>query len=108
MTNEIISQLRGVKKWTQDQPVGKTVTSLLDHASVRPEAYGVVLIIGAWNYPLHLSLLPLCGAIAAGNCALVKPSEVSPHIAQCIEAILPKYLDKECFKVNCRGDERLL
>ena len=43
------------------------------------DPYGVVLIIGAWNYPLHLTLGPLAGAIAAGNCAVIKPSEISPH-----------------------------
>jgi len=65
----------------------------------RPDPYGVVLIIGAWNYPLHLSLAPLAGAIAAGNCAVVKPSEISPHTAQAIEQLLTKYLDPECFQV---------
>jgi len=65
----------------------------------RADPYGVVLIIGAWNYPLHLSLAPLAGAIAAGNCAVVKPSEISPHTAQAIEQLLTKYLDPECFQV---------
>ena len=60
----------------------------------------MVLIIGAWNYPLHLTLAPLAGAIAAGNCAVVKPSEISPHTAQAIEQLLTKYLDPECFQVN--------
>ena len=64
------------------------------------DPYGVVLIIGAWNYPLHLTLAPLAGAIAAGNCAVIKPSEISPHTAQAIEQLLTKYLDPECFQVQ--------
>ena len=64
------------------------------------DPYGVVLIIGAWNYPLHLTLGPLAGAIAAGNCAVIKPSEISPHTAKAIEQLLTKYLDPECFRVK--------
>ena len=59
-----------------------------------------MLIIGAWNYPLHLTLGPLAGAIAAGNCAVIKPSEISPHTAKAIEQLLTKYLDPECFQVK--------
>ena len=56
--------------------------------------------MGAWNYPLHLTLAPLAGAIAAGNCAVIKPSEISPHTAEAIEKLLTKYLDPECFQVT--------
>ena len=48
---------------------------------IRPEPYGVALIIGPWNYPLQLLLSPLVGAMAAGNCAVLKPSEFAPHTA---------------------------
>lgn len=65
----------------------------------RPEPFGVVLIMGAWNYPLHLTLAPLAGAIAAGNCAIVKPSEISPNTAEAIEKLLTKYVDPDCFRV---------
>jgi acyl-CoA reductase-like NAD-dependent aldehyde dehydrogenase len=64
------------------------------------DPYGVALIIGAWNYPLHLTLGPLAGAIAAGNCAVIKPSEISPHTAKAIEQLLTKYLDPDCFQVK--------
>jgi acyl-CoA reductase-like NAD-dependent aldehyde dehydrogenase len=47
-----------------------------------------------------LTLAPLAGAIAAGNCAVIKPSEISPHTAQAIEQLLTKYLDPECFQVQ--------
>jgi len=47
-----------------------------------------------------LTLAPLAGAIAAGNCAVLKPSEISPSTASAIEKLLPKYLDPDCFKVT--------
>lgn len=64
---------------------------------VRKEPKGTVLIIGAWNYPIQLILLPLCGAIAAGCTVVLKPSEISAHTAQLISQLLPKYLDPECY-----------
>ena len=77
------------------------IVSMLDQPWVVPEPYGVVLIMGSWNYPVHVLLAPMGGAIAAGNCVVLKPSEVAPHVAKCIEELVPRYLDKECFKVSC-------
>ncbi len=55
---------------------------------IQPDPYGVALIIGPWNYPLQLLLAPLVGAIAAGNCAVLKPSEFAPHTAAVIDQII--------------------
>ncbi len=63
------------------------------------------MIIGPWNYPLQLVLAPLVGAIAAGNCAIVKPSEVVPTISGLLAARLPEYVDPECVRVD-RGGRR--
>lgn len=49
--------------------------------------------MGAWNYPLQLTLLPVAAAIAAGNAVVIKPSEVAPATAKFIAETLPKYLD---------------
>ena len=62
-------------------------------AYIQYQPYGVVLIIGAWNYPYQLCLVPLVGAIASGNCALLKPSELSENSAKLMEQLIPKYLD---------------
>jgi aldehyde dehydrogenase (NAD+) len=64
-----------------------------------------VLIIGAWNYPIQLLFSPLVAAIAAGNCAIVKPSELSPKTAALIERLLPDYLAAEAFQVITGGAE---
>ena len=63
------------------------------------EPLGVVLIIGPWNYPLQLLLLPLVGAIAAGNCAVLKPSELAPATSSLIAKVLPQYLDPACVQI---------
>ena len=60
----------------------------LDDAYIRREAFGVTLIMGAWNYPVQLSLGPLVGAIAAGNCAVVKPSELAPATADLVKTLV--------------------
>lgn len=66
----------------------------MDECYVKYDPYGVVLIIGAWNYPLQLLLCPLVGAIAAGNCAIIKPSEVAANTERLLAELLPKYLDQ--------------
>lgn len=71
----------------------KTFVNMLDSVEIHKDPFGVVLIIGAWNYPLQLTLLPVAGAIAAGNCVIIKPSEVAPASAKFIAETIPKYLD---------------
>ncbi|KAJ8656990.1 hypothetical protein O0I10_007324 [Lichtheimia ornata] len=70
-----------------------------DTTYVRKEPKGVVLVIGAWNYPVRLLLLPVVGAIAAGNCVVLKPSEVAEHTANFITTRLPDYLDKRAYTI---------
>lgn len=52
--------------------------------------------MGAWNYPLQLTLLPAMGAIAAGNCVIMKPSEIAAATAKYLYETVPKYLDTVC------------
>ncbi len=63
------------------------------------EPLGVVLIIGPWNYPIHLVLAPLVGALAAGNCAVLKPSEHTPACSALLAELVPQYLDPEAVAV---------
>ncbi|MEH2210007.1 aldehyde dehydrogenase [Nostoc sp.] len=62
-------------------------------AKIYPEPLGVVLIIGPWNYPFQLIISPLIGAIAAGNCAIIKPSEIASHTSDVIAKIIAKHFD---------------
>ncbi|XP_062432638.1 aldehyde dehydrogenase family 3 member B1-like isoform X2 [Rhea pennata] len=77
----------------------------LDSAFIRKDPYGVVLIIVPWNYPINLLLVPLIGAIAAGNCVVMKPSEISKDVEKLVAETLPNYLDKDCFAVVTAGVE---
>jgi len=70
---------------------------------VRFDPLGVGLIIGAWNYPVLLTLSPLIAAISAGNAAVIKPSEIAPASAEVIARLVPKYLDPDAFSVVLGG-----
>ncbi|KAF5285794.1 hypothetical protein FQA39_LY04255 [Lamprigera yunnana] len=92
--------------WVKPERPSKTFPNWLDNVYVYNEPYGVVLIIGAWNYPFLLTLSPLTGAIAAGNCVVIKPSEISCASAKFMYEMLPKYLDSEFYQVFCGGPEQ--
>lgn len=70
---------------------------MMDTPVILQDPYGVVLVIGSWNYPVQLSLIPVSGAIAAGNCVIIKPSEVAPASAKLMEELVPRYLDSVSF-----------
>lgn len=69
LENEIKLAERELSDWTRPQPVQKNLLTLTDDVFIKAEPLGVVLIIGAWNYPWSLTLGPLIGAIAAGTTA---------------------------------------
>jgi acyl-CoA reductase-like NAD-dependent aldehyde dehydrogenase len=69
---------------------------------------GVVLLVSPWNYPLNLAIVPLAGAIAAGNVAFVKLSRHSPHTSQCLASVLRRTLDPEAFCVDWQGGAEFL
>ena len=95
--------LKNIYKWTAPDYVSKTLMYKPMTCYINKEPLGVVLIIGAWNFPINLTLMPLIGAIVAGNCAIVKPSEISPVTSDLLAELLPKYLDQECYRVVCGG-----
>lgn len=99
LANEVADARKNLKRWTSPKKV--KVPSILKPASgvMRPDPLGVVLIVSPWNYPLNLVLAPLVGAIAAGNCAVLKPSELAPATSRLLAERLGKYIDSECFPV---------
>ncbi|KAI8638260.1 Aldehyde/histidinol dehydrogenase [Parasitella parasitica] len=106
VVNEIEYMLENLDRFTKTKTVkAHYKMNAMDKCTIRKEPKGVVLIIGAWNYPINLLLLPLVGAIAAGNCAIIKPSEVAGHTAEYIASIMPTYLDPRSFTVVQGGVE---
>lgn len=96
---ELQLSIKRLAEWAAPRPVEKNLFTLSDEVYVRPEPLGVVLIIGPWNYPWSLTLLPLVGAIAAGNAVIIKPSEISSNSSHVMERLLPLYLDKDLYQV---------
>ncbi len=70
---------------------------------VQPEPFGVALILGPWNYPAQLLLTPLVSAIAAGNCAVLKPSELAPRTAEAIAALVRETFTEDFISVVTGG-----
>ena len=86
-------------RWMKPKRVGTPLMALPGRSYIQPEPKGVVLIIAPWNYPLSMVMAPLVGAVAAGNCAVMKPSEITSHTSAAIARILPRYLDNDAFAV---------
>ncbi|BES94687.1 Aldehyde dehydrogenase [Nesidiocoris tenuis] len=96
---EIDSTLHHLKEWMEPEKRENSLVTFFDSVQVRREPLGVILVIGAWNYPINLTLCPLVGVIAAGNCCVLKPSEVSPKCADVVKNLIERYLDTECYPV---------
>jgi aldehyde dehydrogenase (NAD+) len=93
--NEIDFMIKNIKRLSKYKRVKTPVMFFGGSSFIAPEPYGTVLIIGPWNYPFQLVMIPLVGAIAAGNCAVVKPSELSPNVSNVITKIINENFDKE-------------
>ena len=94
-----------LKSWVKPRRVSLPISQLPGKAWYDFEPLGVVFIVGPWNYPVHLVLAPLVGAIAAGNCAILKPSEHTPASAQVMAELVAKYMDPDAFSVVLGGAE---
>lgn len=92
LIQEINHTLDHLRDWMQPKKVDTNLINLPSSSYLYPSPKGVVLIIGPWNFPLQLLLIPFVGAIAAGNCVVLKPSEFAPAMAALVEKMI-----KECF-----------
>jgi aldehyde dehydrogenase (NAD+) len=86
-------------RWMRPRRVSLPLSLQPGKASYQYEPLGVALIIGPWNYPVYLTIGPLVGAIGAGNCAVLKPSEQTPTVSALLAKLVPEYLDAEAFAV---------
>lgn len=93
---EARAQLRA---WMQPEDLEVPPTFQPGHVKIRFDPLGVCLIIGAWNYPFLLTLSPLIAAIAGGNAAVIKPSELAPASAAVLAKLIPLYMDTDAFAV---------
>jgi aldehyde dehydrogenase (NAD+) len=97
--NEIGVVLRNLDRWTRPERVGVRAVLRPGRASIVPEPLGVVLVIAPWNYPVHLLLLPMVYALAAGNAVVGKPSELSAATSAALARWVPEYLDRDAVAI---------
>jgi len=96
---EINHTLKNLKNWMEPKSVQTTMVNLPSSSKIYKDSLGVVLIIAPWNYPLNLILIPLVGAIAGGNCVVLKPSELAPSTAALVEKIIQEIFEPNHIKV---------
>jgi aldehyde dehydrogenase (NAD+) len=97
--NEIDHTLKHLDDWTKPTKVKMPLTFKPGRATLRPEPLGTVCIIAPWNYPVQLLFAPLVPALAAGNTAVLKPSEVTPSVSALVEELVSRYFDRSTVAV---------
>lgn len=97
--DEINLHLKNLKTWAKKEKVKTSLVYFPSKGYIYKEPYGVVLIIGPFNYPFQLIISPLIGAISAGNCSIIKPSENSPNTALLLEKLINSNFDKSYITV---------
>jgi aldehyde dehydrogenase (NAD+) len=86
--------MRHLRDWMKPRRVPAPLALLGSRSRIVHEAKGVVLIISPWNFPINLTIGPLVSAIAAGNCAVIKPSEMTPNASACMKSIVGEIFDE--------------
>lgn len=102
---EVNHLIRHLPKWGAKKRVRTSLANFLASSYIYPEPYGIALIFSPWNYPFQLAVSPLAGAIAAGNCAVVKPSAYSFHTSKVIEKVIKDCFEEEYIAVVLGGRE---
>lgn len=106
--SDVMHTINNLDKWTADERPARTdLVNFLGGTTVRKEPLGVVLIIGAWNYPFLLLLQPMLAAIAAGCAIVLKPSDVAVASQDLLMEIIPQYLDQEAIRCISAGAKEM-
>ncbi|MEW6422125.1 MAG: aldehyde dehydrogenase family protein [Deinococcota bacterium] len=104
--NELQHALRHLPRWMAPHPVRTPTTLIGTRSEVQWQARGVTLILGAWNYPVNLALIPLIASLTAGNTVILKPSEKAPATARALRALLEEVFEPQLVAVVL-GDARV-
>ena len=100
---ELSNAIKNLRNWMEPESVTTNLLNLPSSSKILKEPLGVVLIIGPWNYPFQLLVNPLIGAIAAGNCVVLKPSEFAPATDEVMKNIIEDIFPKE-YVLYVQGD----
>ena len=96
---EIKLAQKSLSNWMKTRQINVPISLKPAQALVQPDPLGCILIIGPWNYPFSLTLQPLVGALAAGNTAVLKPSEHAPNVSNLIKKLIEEYFPPEIVQV---------
>ena len=96
---EAVFARKHFRKWMKPRRQNLPLAQVPGRAWVQYDPIGVVLVIGPWNYPFFLCMSPVVAAVAAGNGAVIKPSELAPATSELIARLVPQYLDPEAIRV---------
>lgn len=96
---------KNLRRWARVKRVRTPMVHFGSRSYVYAEPYGTVLIVGPFNYPFQLILEPLIGAISAGNCAVIKPSEYTPYVSEVVVKIIKENFDESYIRVIEGGKE---
>ncbi len=108
---EIRYQRRHLRWWSRPRRVGTPLALFPSRSRIVRDPYGVVLVVAPWNYPFQLLMMPLVGAVAAGNCVVLKPAETTPHVARVLQDLVEEAFEAShvCLvRTNHEGLESLL
>lgn len=108
---ELDHAINNLSSWMRPKRIGKTLSNPFAKNRIYYEPKGVCLVIAPWNYPFQLTMGPIISAIAAGNCVMIKPSELSPATSKVVNEIINEAFEKEevaCFEGNSDVSTALL
>jgi aldehyde dehydrogenase (NAD+) len=103
--HEIDFAMKHLKSWSRPEKVSTPFILFPGSSAIYPEPYGSVLIIAPWNYPFQLAMIPLAGAMAAGNCVALKPSEMAPATSALMAEMIGSFFDPQYIAVIEGGVE---
>lgn len=92
---EVAFALENLAAWMRDDIVPTPPLHQPGKSLIVKEPYGITLILAPWNYPFQLAIAPLVGAIAGGNCCVIKPSEISTHTSSLLARLISGYFDPQ-------------
>lgn len=104
MMKEINLAIRKLRKWSRPKKVRTPLVHFLSWSYIQPQPYGQVLVLSPWNYPFQLAFVPLIGALAAGNCVVLKVSRQVPNSTAVMEKILAGIPQELVLMINGNHD----
>ena len=97
---ELNHAIRRLRRWSKPQRVRTPIVHFIASSRIVPQPYGQVLILSPWNYPFQLSMVPVIGALAAGNCVVMKVSQQVPHTTAVLQKIIENFPSELIIMIN--------